>query len=112
MRVVMHAAAGPRGPVGLAAGHVPLAGPLDPTPYALSGDAGLLADAGAGLPEGPARAEAIAVRLRARGIELAWGEPVAMGADELLARTRELGRGAVAVLRADPSLLTGVRAGG
>jgi len=111
MPVTLHAAAGPGGPVGLAAAHVPLAGPLDPTPHSLRGDPALLAHCAAGLPEGPARGEAIAARLRAQGEDVEWGEPVRMDAHELLAWTAALGRGAVEVLRTDPALLPALRIG-
>jgi peptidoglycan/xylan/chitin deacetylase (PgdA/CDA1 family) len=111
MPVTLHAAAGPDGPVRLAAAHVPLAGPLDPTPHSIGGDPAVLARAAAGLPEGPARAEAIAARLRAQGVQLQWGDPVRMGAAELLAWTATLGRDAVAVLRADAALLPALRVG-
>ena len=109
--VTLHAAAAGREPVRLAAAHVPLAGPLDPTPYAIEGDPALLADAAAGLPEGPARAEAIAVRLRERGAELTWGEPQPLGERELRAWARALGRDAPRQLRADPALLPFLRIG-
>jgi peptidoglycan/xylan/chitin deacetylase (PgdA/CDA1 family) len=110
--VTLHAAAGPGGPVGSAVTHVPLAGPADPTPYSLSGgDPVLLARAAEGLPEGPARAEAIAARLDAAGASPTWGEPVRMTAAGLIDWSAALGRHAVLVLRSDPSLLAHVRAG-
>jgi peptidoglycan/xylan/chitin deacetylase (PgdA/CDA1 family) len=72
---------------------------------AISGPEEELAAAGAGLPDGAARPEAIAARLRARGLELEWGEPVQVeGVDELLALCRERGRSSVEMLRAQPSL--------
>lgn len=78
----------------------------------VSGPAQLLREAGAGLPDGPARAEAAAVRLRRSGAELHWGEPVVVrGTRELHGRCRQLGASSVEMFRADPSLLTELRAG-
>jgi peptidoglycan/xylan/chitin deacetylase (PgdA/CDA1 family) len=66
----------------------------------------------AGLPAGAAQAEALALRLRERGCELEWGEPVALaGVGELLARCRERGRSSVALIAADPALLRGMQIG-
>jgi peptidoglycan/xylan/chitin deacetylase (PgdA/CDA1 family) len=72
---------------------------------AISGPEKELAAAAAGLPEGAAQPEAIAARLRARGFELEWGEPVQVkSADELLALCRERGRSSVEMQRVQPSL--------
>jgi len=109
--VRLHPVAGPRGPVPLAVAHAPLAGPLDPTPYSLSGDPSLLARAREGLPDTPATAEAMAVRLRREGVELAPGEPVAMDTRALLRWTAAVGRAAPAVAAAAPDLLTELRVG-
>jgi peptidoglycan/xylan/chitin deacetylase (PgdA/CDA1 family) len=70
------------------------------------------AEAGAGLPAGAARAEAIAVRLREGGAAVDWGEPVMVGGvDELLDLCRERGRSSVELLAADPTLLAGMQLG-
>jgi peptidoglycan/xylan/chitin deacetylase (PgdA/CDA1 family) len=65
-----------------------------------------------GLPEGAARAEAIAVRLRRSGAELVWGEPRRLeSAAELLELCRARGASSVAVARADPSLVPELQLG-
>jgi peptidoglycan/xylan/chitin deacetylase (PgdA/CDA1 family) len=64
------------------------------------------------LPDGAARPEALALRLRERGRELSWGEPVAVaGVGELLERCRERGRSSVALLAVDPALASGLQIG-
>jgi peptidoglycan/xylan/chitin deacetylase (PgdA/CDA1 family) len=71
-----------------------------------------LAAAADGLPDGPARAEAIAVRLRRSGFSIAWGTPDAVhGAATLLSRHRERGASSVEIIRADPSLLPELQIG-
>jgi peptidoglycan/xylan/chitin deacetylase (PgdA/CDA1 family) len=71
----------------------------------ISGPEEELAAVGAGLPAGAARPEALAARLRARGAELEWGEPVQIESLEaLLAFCRERGRSSVEMLRVQPSL--------
>jgi peptidoglycan/xylan/chitin deacetylase (PgdA/CDA1 family) len=76
-----------------------------------AGDADL-EPAGEGLPDGEARSEALALRLRERGFEVEWGEPVAVdGVRELLGRCRERGRSSVALIAADPGLATGMQIG-
>jgi peptidoglycan/xylan/chitin deacetylase (PgdA/CDA1 family) len=68
--------------------------------------------AGAGLPPGPARAEALALRLRASGLEPRWGEPVVVpDVAALLDLCRRRGRDSVALVEADPTLLPGLQAG-
>lgn len=118
--IVLHPAGGPPGsPLArllarepqLMAAFAPLVGPVDPPPYALSGPRELLADAGAGLPEGPATAEAVAVRLRRRGIAQVVGAPIPLTGAQLLAWHARRGRHAMAILRADPGLLREVQAG-
>jgi peptidoglycan/xylan/chitin deacetylase (PgdA/CDA1 family) len=80
---------------------------------AISGPEEELAAAGAGLPEGAARPEAMAARLRARGVELEWGEPVQVASlEELLALCRDRGRSSVEMLRAQPSLARQMQVGG
>jgi peptidoglycan/xylan/chitin deacetylase (PgdA/CDA1 family) len=90
----------------------PLVGPLRGIVVHVSGPRELIAEAEHGLPAGAARPEAVAVRLRRSGVELAWGEPV--DADDrraLIAHARERGRSSVELLRADPSLVTELEAG-
>lgn len=65
-----------------------------------------------GLPEGPALPEALAVRLRARGVELRWAEPtVVPGLRALLDLCRARGGSSVELARADPSLITQLQLG-
>jgi len=65
-----------------------------------------------GLPEGAARAEAVAVRLRRSGAELIWGEPQRVeSAADLLELCRARGASSVAVARADPSLVPELQLG-
>ena len=69
-------------------------------------------ESAAGLPEGAALPEALAARLRERGGELSWGEPVRVSTlAELLQRCRARGRSSVAVVRADPELVTAMQVG-
>jgi peptidoglycan/xylan/chitin deacetylase (PgdA/CDA1 family) len=59
-----------------------------------------------GLPEGPARAEAIAVRLRRRGVGIDWREPQPAANLRALSRTaRAYGASSMAMARSDPSLV-------
>jgi peptidoglycan/xylan/chitin deacetylase (PgdA/CDA1 family) len=90
---------------------VPLVGPFSRVVAQVSAAADLLEDAGSGLPDGAARAEAVAVRLRRRGVELSWGEPVAAESRGILRESRERGRSSIAMLRADPSLVREMQAG-
>ena len=66
----------------------------------------------AGIPPGPAWAEALAVRLRRRGDELRWGAPhVVEDLRSLLALCRARGRSSVEIARVDPSLITEMQVG-
>jgi peptidoglycan/xylan/chitin deacetylase (PgdA/CDA1 family) len=90
----------------------PLVGPFREPIARLSGPPALLDDAGRGLPEGPAKPEAVAVRLRRRGAELSWGAPhVLPDSGSYLEACRARGVSSVEVLRADPSLLTELQLG-
>lgn len=90
----------------------PLVGPFEEPIARVSGPPDLLEGAGRGLPDGPAKPEAIAVRLRRDDVELAWGAPeVVPEASSYLRLCRERGRSAVEVVRADPSLLTELQLG-
>ncbi len=65
-----------------------------------------------GLPDGAAVPEALAIRLRARGAELRWGEPVIVpDLRALLDLCRARGRSSVELARADSSLLSGSQLG-
>jgi peptidoglycan/xylan/chitin deacetylase (PgdA/CDA1 family) len=90
----------------------PLVGAF-PDPIArLSGPAAFLTDAGRGLPEGPAKAEAVAVRLRRRDAELRWGPPeICVDASSYVERCRARGASSVEMVRADQSLLTELELG-
>jgi peptidoglycan/xylan/chitin deacetylase (PgdA/CDA1 family) len=90
----------------------PLVGPFREPITRLSGPSALLEEAGIGLPEGPAKPEAVAVRLRRRGAELSWGEPhVLPDSSSYLEACHARGVSAVEVVRADPSLLTELQLG-
>lgn len=65
-----------------------------------------------GLPPGPARAEAVAQRLRDSGAGLRWGEPVEVAdLEELLELCRKRGRSSVDLLAADPGLVAQLQIG-
>jgi hypothetical protein len=96
----------------LAATHRALVGPFERLVARVSGPPELLEQAARGLPEGPAQAEGIAVRLRRKGVALEWGPPDELaGARELLELCRERGRSSVELMRSDPSLLTELQVG-
>jgi peptidoglycan/xylan/chitin deacetylase (PgdA/CDA1 family) len=81
-------------------------GPFAPLVARVSGPSGLLAEAAAGLPAGAAQPEAVVARLRARGLEVAWGEPVAVPTlAALVDRCRARGASSVELVRADPTLV-------
>jgi len=120
-RVVIHSIAGPTGsalarwlaqtskPYGELC---PLVGPFSHPIVRVSAPDALLERASQSLPDGAARPEAIAVRLRRAGVEVSWGAP-----DELpdLAHFIRLcharGASSVELVRADPSLLTELQVG-
>ena len=90
----------------------PLVGPFHEPVARLSGPAGLLDEEGRGLPEGPAKPEAVAVRLRRRGAELSWGAPhVLRDWSSYVQACRARGFSSVEIVRADPSLLTELQLG-
>jgi peptidoglycan/xylan/chitin deacetylase (PgdA/CDA1 family) len=73
---------------------------------------GSSAKAGEGLPEGAAKPEAVAVRLRREGAATSWGKTVGVGsAREVDELCRARGRSSVAVFRADPSLVNELQVG-
>jgi len=91
---------------------LPLVGPFGEPIARLSGPAALVEEEGKDLPEGAAKAEAVAVRLRRRGVELSWGDPdVLPGASSYLEASRARGVSSVDIVRADPSLLTELQLG-
>jgi peptidoglycan/xylan/chitin deacetylase (PgdA/CDA1 family) len=118
--VFLHAMTGPPGTAlarslqhaGTADGLRPLVGPFLEPIARVSGPSDLLDDVGRGLPEGAAKPEAVSVRLRRRGVELAWGAPHAVpDSSSYLRACRERGISSVEVVRADPSLLTELQLG-
>jgi peptidoglycan/xylan/chitin deacetylase (PgdA/CDA1 family) len=86
------------------------AGSGPPLVVAVDAPEELLAPAREGLPEGPAAAEAVAVRLERRGVSVER-RPRRLPAHEARPLARELGRSSIRVLRADPSLVVGMRVG-
>jgi peptidoglycan/xylan/chitin deacetylase (PgdA/CDA1 family) len=90
----------------------PLVGPFPRPIVRVSGPETLLEQVADGLPAGPARAEAVAVRLRREGVEVAWGEPDELpDAASFIRVCHARGASSVAVVRADPSLLTELQLG-
>ena len=90
----------------------PLVGPFPRPIVRITGPESLLGEAAESLPEGAARPEAIAVRLRRAGVELSWGEldplpDAASFVDLCYAR----GASSVELVRIDPSLLTEMQLG-
>jgi peptidoglycan/xylan/chitin deacetylase (PgdA/CDA1 family) len=96
----------------LLAAHRALVGPFDRIVHHVTADAAVLDEAGRGLPDGAARAEAIAIRLERLGTMVAWGEPDELARPEaLIELARARGRSSVEMLRADPTLLTQMQLG-
>src|SRR5215218_1222038 len=90
----------------------PLVGPFSRPIVRISGRADLLAEAAASLPDGAARPEAMAVRLRRQGIELSWGEPDLLpDASAFFRLCQARGASSVELVRIDPSLLTEMQIG-
>jgi peptidoglycan/xylan/chitin deacetylase (PgdA/CDA1 family) len=78
----------------------------------VSGDPDALREAAAGLPDGAATPEAIAVRIRRTGAELDWGEPEPFAdARSVLRFCLARGVSSVELVRADPTLLVGLQLG-
>jgi peptidoglycan/xylan/chitin deacetylase (PgdA/CDA1 family) len=89
-----------------------IAGVQPPVVARISGDEEACRAAAAGLPDGAATPEAVAVRIRRTGEELEWGEPESFAdARELLRFCRDRGASSVELVRADPTLLTGLQLG-
>ena len=90
----------------------PLVGPFPRPVLQVSGPAEPLGQAARGLPEGRAKAEAVAVRLRRAGVELEWGPPrVIPDVASLVHLHRARGASSVDLIRADPTLLTEMQVG-
>jgi SAM-dependent methyltransferase/peptidoglycan/xylan/chitin deacetylase (PgdA/CDA1 family) len=83
----------------------PLLGPAERIVVDVDVDSDLLTSASRGLPEGSARAEAIAARLIRDGVEHDWGEPIPLSTTELLELQRSRGESSIAIMRADPTLV-------
>jgi peptidoglycan/xylan/chitin deacetylase (PgdA/CDA1 family) len=120
-RVVLHSVAGPRGtalarwldrtstPFGELG---PLVGPFARPIVRVSGPDALLREAAQSLPDGAARPEAVAVRLRRAGADLSWGAPDVLPDTASFLRLCEArGASSVELVRADPSLLTELQLG-
>lgn len=90
----------------------PLVGPLGGIVSAITLEPAIELDLANDLPDGDARAEALAVRLRRSGVELAWGEPLApSSATEAERFVYRRGRSSVEIARADPSLVSELQIG-
>jgi hypothetical protein len=90
----------------------PLVGPFSRPIVRITGPGTLLDEAAESLPEGVARPEAIAVRLRRAGVELSWGEPDVLPDTASFVRLcRARGASSVELVRVDPSLLTEMQLG-
>lgn len=78
----------------------------------VSGDRDALREAAAGLPEGAASPEAIAVRIRRAGGKLEWGEPESFpDARSIVRFCRARGASSVEIVRAEPALLADLQLG-
>jgi peptidoglycan/xylan/chitin deacetylase (PgdA/CDA1 family) len=91
--------------------HLPLVGPFDGLVVGVSSSPGLVLGAERGLPEGAGRAEAVAVRLRRSGVAVQLDTDPVSGPADLERRCRDHGRSSVAMVRADPSLLSELQVG-
>ena len=90
----------------------PLIGPFPRPIMRVSGPEALLKQAAKGLAAGAAQAEAVAVRLRRAGVEIAWSEPDELpDAPSFVRMCHARGASSVAVVRADPSLVTELQLG-
>lgn len=89
-----------------------IVGPMPRVVVGVSGPEKLLAPICTGLPEGPARAEALAVRLTRLGIPWTWGDPkIVESLDALLELCHARGRSSVGLMRADPELVPELQLG-
>jgi peptidoglycan/xylan/chitin deacetylase (PgdA/CDA1 family) len=91
----------------------PLVGSFDRVIVDVSGPDEIIRAAGHELPSGPAHAEALAVRLRRRGVQIEWGAPRSVPtAAELLRLCYARGESSIALVRADATLVTELQVGG
>lgn len=111
--LVAHMLAGPPGTaLGQAVGHPQLLGcyralvgaPGRPV-VAVSGDQVILGELSAGLPDSPARPEAMVARALRRGVDVTWENAAMSDIAEVLALQRARGTAIVGVLRENPDLL-------
>lgn len=91
--------------------HLPLIGPFDGLVVGVSASPQLIRSAELGLPDGAGRAEAVAVRLRRSGVAAQLENDPVSGPADLERHCREHGRSSVAMVRADPSLLSELHVG-
>ncbi len=90
----------------------PLVGSFARPVVQVSGPAEAFEHAARCLPDGAAKAEAVAVRLRRAGVELDWGHPrLVPDVTSLVRLHRARGASSVELVRADPSLLTEMQVG-
>jgi peptidoglycan/xylan/chitin deacetylase (PgdA/CDA1 family) len=90
----------------------PLVAPFTALVAAVDAGDGVESSAAAGLPDGAARPEAVAVRLRRDGVPTLWAEPVSVrSAHDVEELCRSRGRSSIDLLRADPSLATELQIG-
>lgn len=90
----------------------PLVGPFSRPIVRITAPEALLDETAESLPEGAARPEAVAVRLRRAGVELSWGKPDALPDTASFVRLcRARGASSVELVRIDPSLLTEMQLG-
>jgi peptidoglycan/xylan/chitin deacetylase (PgdA/CDA1 family) len=83
-----------------------------PIAYRVSGAQDVLDQAGQGLSEGPARAEALAARLACLGVPLSWAEPdIVSDAKALSEVARARGVSSLGLIRGDPSLVLDLQIG-
>src|SRR4029453_19052288 len=90
----------------------PLVGPFSRPIVRISCSDALLDQAAESLPEGIARTEAIAVRLRRAGVDLSWGEPDVLPDTASFVRLcHARGASSVETVQPDPSLRPGMTVG-
>jgi peptidoglycan/xylan/chitin deacetylase (PgdA/CDA1 family) len=91
--------------------YLPIVGPFDGLVVGVSSSPELIRSAERGLPESAGRAEAVAVRLRRSGVAVRLETDPVSGPEDLERRCREHGRSSVAMVRANPSLLSELHVG-
>jgi peptidoglycan/xylan/chitin deacetylase (PgdA/CDA1 family) len=89
-----------------------LVGSFDRVIGDLSGPDEIIRAAGQGLPAGAARAEAVAVRLRRRDVDVEWGPSRSVASvAELLRFCHARGESSIELARTDPTLVTELQVG-